>query len=49
MFSISWRLSLMEICVFPLLLIATSIFRKKARESYREIRLLACAHECFCE
>lgn len=40
MFSISWKLSLMVMCVFPFLLVATSIFRKKARESYREIRLL---------
>ncbi|HYM20870.1 MAG TPA: ABC transporter ATP-binding protein [Candidatus Kapabacteria bacterium] len=40
MFSTSWQLSLMMLVVFPFLLVATAIFRKKARESYREVRVL---------
>lgn len=40
MFSMSWKLSLVMLCVFPFLLIATAIFRKKARESYRDVRML---------
>ncbi|MDP4219266.1 MAG: ABC transporter ATP-binding protein, partial [Bacteroidota bacterium] len=36
MFAISWKLTLMVMCVFPFLIVATAIFRKKARESYRE-------------
>ena len=40
MFATSWKLSLVVLTIFPLLLIATSIFRKKARESYREVRRL---------
>jgi ABC-type multidrug transport system fused ATPase/permease subunit len=37
----------MVICVFPFLLIATAIFRKKARESYRDIRLLVARMNAF--
>ncbi len=40
MFFINWKLSLVVLAVFPLLLIATIIFRKKARETYRDVRLL---------
>ncbi len=40
MFFINWKLSLVVLAVFPLLLIATVIFRKKARETYRDVRLL---------
>lgn len=47
MFAISWKLTLMVMCVFPFLLIATAIFRKKARESYREIRLLVARMNAF--
>ncbi len=47
MFSISWKLTLMVVCVFPFLLIATAIFRKKARESYRDIRLLVARMNAF--
>ncbi|MFI5264852.1 MAG: ABC transporter ATP-binding protein, partial [Candidatus Kapaibacterium sp.] len=47
MFSISWKLTLMVMCVFPFLLIATAIFRKKARESYRDIRLLVARMNAF--
>jgi ATP-binding cassette subfamily B multidrug efflux pump len=36
----SWKLALIVSVILPLLLIATSIFRKKARESYRTIRVL---------
>jgi ATP-binding cassette subfamily B protein len=40
MFILNWQLSLVMLTVFPFLLVATAIFRKKARESYREVRLL---------
>jgi ATP-binding cassette subfamily B multidrug efflux pump len=40
MFWTSWKLSLVVLTVFPLLLIVTAIFRRKARESYREVRAL---------
>jgi ATP-binding cassette subfamily B multidrug efflux pump len=47
MFLISWKLTLLVMCVFPFLLIATAIFRKKARESYRDIRLLVAKMNAF--
>jgi len=47
MFATSWKLSLVTLGVFPLLLLATSIFRKKARESYREVRLLVARLNAF--
>ncbi|MDP4236592.1 MAG: ABC transporter transmembrane domain-containing protein, partial [Bacteroidota bacterium] len=47
MFAISWKLTLMVMCVFPFLIVATAIFRKKARESYREIRLLVARMNAF--
>ncbi len=47
MFATSWKLSLVTLTVFPLLLIATSIFRKKARESYREVRRLVARLNSF--
>jgi len=47
MFSISWRLSLMEIAVLSTAPVATSISAKKARESYREIRLLVARMNAF--
>lgn len=34
----SWKLTIATIAVLPLLFIATSIFRKKVREAYRQIR-----------
>ncbi len=40
MFIINWQLSLVVLAVFPFLLLATAIFRKKAREVYREVRVL---------
>jgi ATP-binding cassette subfamily B multidrug efflux pump len=39
MFFINWKLSLVVLAVFPFLLVATAIFRKKARETYRDVRL----------
>ncbi len=39
MLTTSLELSLVVMGVFPILLYATSLFRKKARESYREVRL----------
>ncbi len=47
MFWTSWKLSLVVLTVFPFLLIATAIFRKKARESYREVRLLVARVNAF--
>jgi ATP-binding cassette, subfamily B, multidrug efflux pump len=47
MFLTSWKLSLVTLTVFPLLLFATSIFRKKARESYREVRRLLARVNAF--
>lgn len=47
MFATSWKLALVVSIVFPLLLIATAIFRKKARESYREVRLLVARMNAF--
>jgi ATP-binding cassette subfamily B multidrug efflux pump len=39
MFSMSWELSLVSLSVLPLLFYGTFLFRKKAREAYREVRL----------
>ncbi|HUL43995.1 MAG TPA: ABC transporter ATP-binding protein [Bacteroidota bacterium] len=39
MFSMSWKLACVSLCVLPLLFIATFVFRKKAREAYREVRI----------
>lgn len=47
MFATSWKLSLVVLTIFPFLLIATSIFRKKARESYREVRRLVARLNSF--
>lgn len=38
MFSMNARLSLLTLLVIPLMVLATIAFRKKARESYREVR-----------
>ena len=38
MFSMEWKLTLVSISVLPLLIYATFIFRKKVRESYRDVR-----------
>lgn len=47
MFLTSWKLALVVSIVFPFLLIATALFRKKARESYREVRLLVARMNAF--
>lgn len=39
MFSMNWELALISLSVLPLLIYATFLFRKKAREAYREVRL----------
>jgi ATP-binding cassette subfamily B protein len=38
MFTIDWRLSLVTLSVLPLLVYATFLFRRKVRDSYRDIR-----------
>jgi ATP-binding cassette, subfamily B, multidrug efflux pump len=38
MFSINWQLSLVTLSVLPLLIYATFLFRRKVRETYRDIR-----------
>jgi len=39
MFSMNWELALVSLSVLPLLFYGTFLFRKKAREAYREVRL----------
>ena len=39
MFSMNWPLALISLSVLPLLFYWTFLFRKKAREAYREVRL----------
>jgi len=39
MFSMSWNLSLVVLIVIPFLFYATFLFRKKVRETYRDVRL----------
>ncbi len=39
MFSMSWQLALISLSVLPLLFYGTFLFRKKAREAYREVRI----------
>ncbi len=39
MFSINWELALISLSVLPLLFYGTFLFRKKAREAYREVRI----------
>jgi ATP-binding cassette, subfamily B, multidrug efflux pump len=47
MFATSWKLALVVCVVFPFLLLATAVFRKKARESYREVRMLVARMNAF--
>ncbi len=47
MFYISWKLTLISFAVMPLILIATAIFRKKVRDSYRLIRWLSAKMNAF--
>ena len=39
MFSMNWQLALLSLSVLPLLFYGTFLFRKKAREAYRDVRL----------
>ncbi len=39
MFSMNWQLALVSLSVLPLLWYGTFLFRKKAREAYREVRV----------
>jgi len=39
MFTMNWELALMSLSVLPFLFYGTFLFRKKAREAYREVRL----------
>ena len=39
MFTMAWDLSLVTLSVLPILIYATVIFRKKVRETYRDVRL----------
>ena len=39
MFSMNWELALVSLSVMPLLFYGTFLFRKKARDAYREVRL----------
>lgn len=38
MFSMEWELTLVSLSVLPILIYATFLFRKKVRESYRDVR-----------
>lgn len=40
MFTLDWKLSLVSLSVLPILVYATSVFRKKVRSSYARIRVL---------
>lgn len=40
MFTLDWKLSLVTLSVLPILIYATSVFRKKVRASYTRIRIL---------
>jgi ATP-binding cassette, subfamily B, multidrug efflux pump len=39
MFSMNWQLALVSLSVLPLLFYGTFLFRRKAREAYRQVRL----------
>jgi ATP-binding cassette subfamily B protein len=39
MFAMNWQMALISLSVLPFLIYGTFLFRKKARESYREVRL----------
>jgi ATP-binding cassette subfamily B protein len=39
MFDMNWQLALLSLSVLPLLFYGTFLFRKKAREAYRDVRL----------
>jgi ATP-binding cassette subfamily B protein len=39
MFTMNWALALVSLAVLPILIYGTFLFRKKAREAYREVRI----------
>jgi ATP-binding cassette, subfamily B, multidrug efflux pump len=47
MFTLDWRLSLVTLSVLPVLIYATSVFRKKVRSSYSKIRILIARMNSF--
>lgn len=47
MFSMSWQLALVTLCVLPLLFWATALFRRKVREVYRLQRILVARLNTF--
>ena len=47
MFDLDPRLTLVTLAVLPILIFATSVFRKKVRESYRRIRILVAKLNSF--
>lgn len=47
MFSMDFTLALITLSVLPVLIYATSIFRKKVRDSYRKIRILVAKLNAF--
>lgn len=47
MFTLDTSLALVTLSVLPLLIYATSVFRKKARDSYRKIRVLVAKMNSF--
>lgn len=47
MFSMNWELALVSLSVLPLLFYGTFLFRKKAREVYREVRILLARINAF--
>lgn len=40
MLAINWKLAIVVFSVVPILIIATAIFRRKVRQSYRDVRLI---------
>jgi len=47
MFTIDFNLALVTLSVLPLLVYATSVFRKRVRDSYRKIRILVAKMNSF--
>lgn len=47
MFTIDFNLALVTLSVLPLLIYATSVFRKRVRDSYRKIRILVAKMNSF--
>jgi ATP-binding cassette subfamily B protein len=40
MLAINWKLAMVVFSVIPILIIATAVFRRKVRQSYRDVRLI---------